>query len=144
MRFIALAASAFALAATTAIADPIEERQEIMKAFGDSMRTLGPIAQGQADFDAAAVQAALETLNENAQAIDVATLFPEGSVGDSRAAPAIWENLDDFTAKVEAFQADTAAAVEAAPQDIDAFREVFGPAASNCGTCHESYRIERG
>jgi cytochrome c556 len=33
-------------------ADIIEDRQAIMKERGDIMRVLGPIAQGQQDFDA--------------------------------------------------------------------------------------------
>jgi cytochrome c556 len=37
------------------------------------------MVQGEADFDDAAVMAALTKLNENVQAIDVAASFPPGS-----------------------------------------------------------------
>ena len=40
-------------------ADPIDDRQALMKERGQILRTLGPIAQGRADFDAATVMAAL-------------------------------------------------------------------------------------
>ena len=38
-------------------------------------------------------------------------------------------------------QVNTAAAVEAAPQDLAAYQAVFGAVASNCGSCHEAYRM---
>jgi cytochrome c556 len=134
-----IAAALLAIFAAPALADPVEDRQAIMKERGQIMRTLGPIAQGRQPFDAATVMAALERLNANAQAHDVATLYPAGSEGGDAAA-AIWSDMDGFRAADERFKQGVATALAAGPQDLDAFRASFGPAAQNCGACHESYR----
>lgn len=134
-----IAATLVAFFAVPAIADPIDDRQTLMKERGQIMRTLGPIAQGRQPFEAATVMAALERLNANAQAHDVATLYPAGSEGGDAAA-AIWTDMNGFRAADERFKQGVAAALAAAPQDLDAFRASFGPAAQNCGACHENYR----
>lgn len=144
MRMPILAIAFASLTVSVAAADPIEDRQAIMKERGQIMRTLGPIAQEKQPFDAAIVLAALEQMNANAQKTDIPALYPEGSEtgGDTKAAPAIWEDMAGFTAISDKFKTDAAAAAEAAPQDLEAFKAVFGPMASNCGTCHEKYRLE--
>lgn len=145
MKIIACVAAALSILSTAAIADPIEDRQNLMKERSDLMRTLGPIAQEQQPFDAATVMAALEQLNANAQkgVENFDALWPEGShEGDTKASPVIWEDIEGFRAATEKFATDAAAAVEANPQDLAAFQAVFGPAASNCGSCHEKYRLE--
>jgi cytochrome c556 len=136
--FLAVAVS---FIATSALADPIEDRKAIMKERADVMQVLVPIAQGKQPFDAAVVMEQLEKLNANAQSVDVQALWPEGSdTGDTRSLPKIWEDMEGFTAAHEKFKADTAAAVEANPQDLEAFRAVMGTVGGNCGSCHEAYR----
>lgn len=146
MRKLILAISALAFSATAAIADPIADRQALMKANGKAVGMLAPIVKGEKPFDAAVVLAALTSLNESAQKIDVAVLFPAGSDkgGDTIASPKIWEDPAAFQAKVEKFKADTAAAVAAAPKDVDALKAQFGAIGSNCGGCHEAFRIKKG
>lgn len=145
MKKLLLALPLLAMTVAAAAADPYADRVAIMKSNGEAMKVLVPVAKGEAPFDAAVVAAALGKINEGAQKIDVAALFPAGSnTGDSTAAPAIWENLADFTAKVDKFKADAAAAAAANPADADAFKAVFGPLAGNCGGCHETYRIKKG
>jgi len=142
MRLLAFAASAAVLVVTAASADPIEDRKNIMKERGAQMRVLAPIAQGQQPFDAAAVMTALEALNANAMATDVEALWPAGSdTGDTKSAPKIWEDMAGFQAAMEKYKADVAAAVAANPQDLPAFQAVFGPVASNCGSCHQAFRL---
>lgn len=143
MRLFALAATALSLTVAGAFADPIEDRKENMKERASLMRILGPIAQGQQDFDAATVLDALIKLNENAQAAtDVATLWAPGTEsGDTKSAPRIWEDLEGYQAASDKYAADTAAALAANPQDLDSFRAAFGPVAANCGACHEPYRM---
>jgi cytochrome c556 len=144
MKILAIASAiAVAFAATSSFADPLEDRKNIMKERGAQMRILGPIAQGQQPFDAAAVMAALEVLNTNAQAAtDIDALWPAGSEGgDTKSAPAIWEDRAGFQAASDKYAADVAAAVEANPQDLQGFQAVFGPVAGNCGSCHEGYRL---
>jgi cytochrome c556 len=145
MRTAAIVAAALSIAATAATAEPIEDRQNVMKERASIMRVLGPIAQERQPFDAATVMDALEQLNTNAQqsVANFDALWPEGSgSGDTKAAPAIWEDMDGFRAASEKFAVDAAAAAEAAPQDLAAFQAVFGTVAGNCVSCHEKYRLE--
>jgi len=140
-----LAISALVFAASAAIADPIADREALMKSFGRSVGALAPVAKGEKPFDAAEVLAALTTLNEDAQKLDVEALFPEGSTNDeSTASPKIWEDKAGFQAAVDKYKADAAAAVAAAPGDLDAFKAEFGKVTSNCGTCHQAFRIKKG
>lgn len=142
MRLLAVAASVAVLLVGAASADPLEDRKNIMKERGAQMRVLGPIAQGQQPFDAAAVLQALETLNANAMAVDVDALWPEGTeMGDTKSAPKIWEDMAGFKAANDKYAADVAAALAANPQDLAAFQAAFGPVAANCGACHQGYRL---
>lgn len=141
MRLALLAATTLVLTMSAAGADIIEERQAIMKERGDIMRVLGPIAQGQQDFDAGTVLAALEQMNQNALGDRIIEYFPEGThEGETRALPAIWEDTDTFVEIETTFAANVQAAVDAAPGDLDAFRAAFSPVAAQCGACHERFR----
>jgi cytochrome c556 len=143
MRRFLVAASACALLAVPATADILEEREAIMKERADLMRVLGPIAQGQQPFDADTVMATLERMNENALGDTIMDYFPEGTDGgDTRALPAIWENTGEFVEIETTYAANIQAAVDAAPGDLDEFRAVFGPVATQCGACHEHFRAE--
>ncbi len=122
MRKLILAISALALVTSAAFADPIADRQALMKANGKAMGALVPMTKGEKPFDAAVVLDGAEDLNDNAQKMDVAGLFPAGSdtSGDTTASPKIWEDMAGFQAKVDKFKADTAAALAAPPQDVEA------------------------
>lgn len=141
--FVALSLSLAAVTVTHA--DPLADRSAIMKALGKAVGSVAPIAKGEAPFDAGAVAAAFAAINTEAQKIDAAALFPEGSnTGESTAAPKIWEDMAGFTAAMDKFKADTAAAAAANPADLAAFQAEFGKVTKNCGSCHEVYRIKKG
>lgn len=146
MKKLILAISLFALTASAATADPIADRQALMKTNGKAIGQLVAITKGEQPFDAAAVLAALTTLSEDAQKLDVATLFPAGSEtgGDTTASPKIWEDAAGFQAAVDKFKADTAAAVANPPADVDGVKAAVGAIGQNCGTCHEAFRIKKG
>jgi len=145
MRKLMFAISALALVTSAALADPIADRQALMKANGKAMGVLVPITKGEKPFDAAVVLDALKTLSDDAQKMDVAALFPAGSHegGDTAASPKIWEDMAGFEAKVEKFKADTAAAAAAPPQDAAALGATVGAIGSNCGGCHEAFRLKK-
>jgi cytochrome c556 len=145
MKRLFLALSLTAMAASVSYADPYADRSAIMKAIGKAVGSVAPIAKGEAPFDAAAVAAALNAINAEAQKVDVAVLFPEGSnTGESTAAPKIWEDMAGFTAAMDKFKAATAAAAAANPADLAAFQAEFGKVTENCGSCHQVYRIKKG
>jgi cytochrome c556 len=145
MKKLLLAISLFALTVSAATADPVADRQALMKANGKAVGQLAAIAKGEQPFDAAAVLAALTTLNDDAQKLDVAALFPAGSdTGDTTASPKIWQDMAGFQAKVDKFKADTAAALATPPADVDGVKAALGVIGQNCGGCHELFRIKKG
>ncbi len=143
MKSVLLALSAVAIFATSAYADPIADRKAVMKERGGIVGgQLAPIAKGEKPYDAAVVMAALQALGENAKKWDEDALFPAGSnAGDTKASPKIWEDMAGFKAAGDKFEADVAAAIAANPADLDAFKPLFGAIASNCGGCHQAYRM---
>lgn len=145
MRIAVTVAGALALTLSVAFAEPIEERQELMKSNGQAVGSVAPIAKGEKAFDAEAVNAAFDKLAENAEMLDVEALFPAGTEtgGDTEAAPAIWEDREGFIAAIEEYKADVSAAAEMDIQDLDTFRAQFGAVTQNCGSCHETYRQKK-
>ncbi len=142
MRKLILAASALMVGMVAAYADPVEDREALMKSFGKAVGQLAPIAKGEKPFDAAEVKAGLEMLNTQAQKFDAAVLFPEGTLGES-ASPKIWEDWAGFTAAVDKFKGDVAEAAGAPPTELAAFQATFGKVAGNCGACHEAFRVKK-
>jgi cytochrome c556 len=131
---------AVAAAAAYAVEDPILTRQKLMKSNGGAAGAASAMLKGEIPFHAAVGRAALMTMN--AVAYSYGDYFPEGSqAGDTKASPKIWEDPQGFAAALAEFQQDTDAALQADPQDLDAFKAAFGPVAENCKTCHETFRL---
>ncbi|MGX1306059.1 cytochrome c556 [Amorphus suaedae] len=120
----------------------IEKRQELMKSAGRATKAAGQMVKGETAWDAAAAEAAMQTL------VDVGTqfptLFPDDSKtgGKTEAAPAIWEDKADFEAHAASLATDAEAAKMAAAGGLDAFKPAFGKAAGNCRSCHEKFRTD--
>ena len=142
-----LSLSLLALGVGAALAqDVVAERQGIMKERAGILRKLSPYAKGEQDYDAAQVQALLSALDENARKKSAKELFPEGSEAkpgeDNEASPKIWEDWVGFQASWDKYDAATAAAAAAKPQDAAALTAQFSAVGTNCGGCHKVYRIQ--
>jgi cytochrome c556 len=146
MRKLILAISVLALGSAAASADPIGDRQALMKERGKLVGGLAKMVKGEQPFDADAVLAALKGLEANAEKFDAEALFPKGSEagGDTTAAPKIWEDMAGFKAAEDKYLADVKAAVDAAPTDVDALNAQIGKIGPDCASCHQSYRIKKG
>lgn len=145
MRKLVIAISMLALAASAAFADPILDRQALMKERGKIVGGLSKVVKGEEPFDAAAVLTQLQALQANAEKFDVEALFPKGTDrGDTTAAPKIWEDMAGFKAAEDKYLADVKAAVASAPADVDALKTQIGTIGSDCGTCHQGYRVKKG
>jgi Cytochrome c556 len=147
MKFrILLCAAALAVSGTFAGAadEPQVIRQEMMKKVGGAVGALSKVVKGETPYDSAAVLAQLQAISDTMATF--ADQFPAGSETgmDSEAAPAIWENPEDFRAKADKLKADADAAIAAAPADAAALGALFGPIAQNCGACHQTYRLKNG
>jgi cytochrome c556 len=128
-------------------ADPIKDRQALMKAVGGSAKILGGMLDGSVPYDAAKASEALTALQTAGTKFsgEFDALFPAASKdGDTTAAPAIWEKADDFKAKSKAFADDATAAIEATKKDEASFKAAAGKAFGNCKSCHETYRVKKG
>lgn len=140
----ATAVATLALALPLAASDAaITARKAQMSAFGQNLGVLATMAQGRAPYDAAAAQAAADTMFTLTRA-DLGALFPEGSAqgeaANTRALPAIWANGGDFLARYAALQAGAEAMQAAAGTDLAALQGALGGLAGSCQACHSQYR----
>lgn len=76
--------------------------------------------------------------------LDVSRAFGPGSdKGTTRAKPEIWENMDDFNAKMDDFR-DAAALLStaAASGDKKAIGQGIAATGKSCKSCHDEYKSE--
>jgi cytochrome c556 len=126
------------IAAAWAQTNVVEQRQNIMKTFGAQVRTVSGMLRGQAPFDLAQVQTALNTFSEGSQ--KAPPLFAPGSdVGDTKALPSVWERKAEFNGLFEQFNKDSQTAL-ASIKDEASFKATMPKVLENCGTCHKSFR----
>jgi cytochrome c556 len=146
MRKLILAISVLALGSAAASADPIADRQALMKERGKIVGGLVKMVKGEQPFDAGSALDALKQLEANAEKFDTEKLFPVGSEqgGETTAAPKIWEDKAGFNAAEDKLLADVKAAVAAPPADVDALKAQVGTLGSDCSSCHQTYRIKKG
>src|SRR5262245_1087682 len=105
----ALAVAVFAFGATDLVAQsgPIAARKALMKANGDQNRIATEMLEGKRPFDlveAKKVFVAFVDAGEKALA-----LFPDNSKtgGDTAALPPIWEDTDDFNARLAKLETES-------------------------------------
>jgi cytochrome c556 len=135
----------FALGLSVAIAqqDPIAARKALMKGNGDQAKIGVAMIKGEAPFDLEKARKIFAVFEDTAA--KAPALFPANSTtgGDTAADPKIWENMEDFKARLAKLGTD---AKEAAGKvtDLDSFKAAFGAIGKNdCGGCHEKYRIKK-
>lgn len=135
------AATAMVVTAVTAAASEgaIDYRQHTMAAVGGHMQALVDIVQQKVPHS--------DHLQTHANALaDLAaiapTLFPEGSAGGD-ALPAIWENADDFQAKLADFkEAADGMKTAAATGEQGTIGMALRSLGQSCKGCHDSYQAQ--
>jgi cytochrome c556 len=135
-------ALATGVVATSAFAtdDPILTRKKLMQANGGAAGAMQAMIKGETPFSKAVATSALRTFN--AVAYSVGDYFPEGSdQGDTKAAPAIWEDMGGFEAALTNFQQATDEARAMEPESVEDLQAAMGMIGKTCGGCHEDYRI---
>jgi cytochrome c556 len=148
------AVAAIALGVSAAIAQqaPIAARKALMKANGDAAKNAGAMIKGDAPFDLAAVHkifAAFEDAAAKMPALFPASSKPGDTSADSdpfSASPKIWndDNMADLKARFTKFGEDAKAA-DGSVKDLDGFKAALGDIGkSDCGACHQLYRIKKG
>ena len=147
MRFRTLAAAAALAAlgagAVVAADEPQVVRPEMMKKVGGAMGALAGIAKGEKPYEAEIVKASLTTMSEVAKAFP--DQFPAGSETghETEAKAEIWEKMDDFKAKAAKLGTDAETVLASMPADQAAVGEALKTIGSNCGGCHEVYRVKK-
>ena len=139
----AIAAVALGVGVAVAQQDPIAARKALMKANGDEAKIGAAMAKGERPFELATAQKIFAAFED--AAAKAPSLFPPNSKtgGDTAADPKIWENMDDFKARLAKLGTDAKAASESV-KDLDSFKAAFGGIGKNdCGGCHEKYRVKK-
>ncbi len=141
--FFAVAAIALGVGVALAQQDPIAARRALMKANGDEAKAGAVMAKGEAPFDLAKARTMFSTFED--AAAKAPSLFPDNSKtgGDTAAKPEIWENIEDFKARLVKLGTDSKAALDSVT-DLDTFKAAFGNIGKNdCAGCHEKYRVKK-
>jgi cytochrome c556 len=112
-------------------------RQDLMDSNGGAMKTLGGMAGGEVAFDAAAAQAALKTLADNAAAIPTAFKNQGAADPESKAKPEIWTSWDDFLEEAKGL-GDAAAATDGT--SLDGLKAGMGAIGGACKDCHTTFK----
>ena len=123
-------------------ASQIGARTSQFKLLAFNIGPLVGMAQGNIEYDAAMAQTAADNLATVA-AIHQDRMWPEGSDNTShatRALPSIWENIDDFQAKLEDLRAATRTLQASAGTGLDGVRSGLRGVGAACSACHEDYR----
>jgi cytochrome c556 len=138
---IALAASAQAPAPKPE--QVIAYRQSLFKTIGWNFAPMGAMVKGSKPWDGAEFKRRSIAVAFAAVQLDEAFAAGSDRGAVTDALPAIWENPDDFAAKLKAFrQASNALRVAAAGSDQERIKAAFGEVRQTCGDCHETYRAE--
>ncbi|MEY8880882.1 cytochrome c [Donghicola sp. XS_ASV15] len=138
----ALATSALAQSAT----DTAKARRAFFTLIGYEMGTVGAMAQGKMDYDAEAASAAAADMVALTK-YTMSDLFAPGTSsddvpGETRALPAIWEDMSGFQAAGEDFTAALMELNAVAGDGLDALRPAVGKLGGTCKACHDEYRAK--
>ncbi|CUH76927.1 c-type cytochrome [Tropicibacter naphthalenivorans] len=121
----------------------VKARQGQFRIMALNLGVLGGIAKGAIEYDAATASAAADSL-VGVSMVHQPTLFKEGtdsmSVDGTRAMPEIWDNMDDFGTKWEAYKTAAAEMQTAAATGKDAIGPALGKLGGSCKGCHDTYR----
>ena len=136
-----IAASGISAYAHSGATGVVKERMEMMSNIASEMKFIGKMLKGSIAFDAEAAAIAAAAIADYAGQIP--EVFPATSGGGlSEAAPAIWENWDEFVAlsdETASRAATLAEAVESAADPMDV-RPAFRTLGNACLSCHEDFR----
>ena len=119
-----------------------DSRIAVMKKVGGAAGALGAIAKGDKPYDADVVKAALQTIAENAKAFPE-HFGPNSDKTDPEVNPKIWDNFDDFKAKAAKLSNNAEVALAQLPADQAGVGATLKTLGSDCGACHQAYRIKK-
>jgi cytochrome c556 len=121
--------------------DAIKYRQSAMFLVGQNFGPLAAMAQAKIPYDK-------DAAIKHADIVAFVSRLPlqgfqpgTDTGGNTKAKPEIWENMDDFKAKLEKMQQETAKLAEVAQSgDFNALKAQVGETGKACKACHDKYR----
>ena len=122
--------------------EPLQSyRQSYFALAAMNFGPMGAMVKGEAPWDAEKFAAYAKDLAA-VSSLNVERGFAPGSdKGKTRAKPEIWENMDDFSAKLGDFRTAAANLDSAAESgDADAMKAAFGATGKSCKACHDEYK----
>jgi cytochrome c556 len=152
MRIVPIAIATVAMVAAASVAAKVSgpqaaqimhQRHEGMENIGKAFKTLHREFDSPSPFAPTVKTSAAQIASLSKQA---SHWFPEGTgpeVGKTGAKPEIWQNPQDFTAKLSAFQrAAQVFNAAAASGDMNAAKSRYADLGGTCKACHDKYRSE--
>ena len=120
--------------------DAIKYRKSVYAVMGWNFGPLAAMAKGDKPYDKD------EAIRRSANIAFVSRLplegfIPGSDLGETKAKPEIWDNLDDFKSKLEKMQGETAKLADVAKLgDFNALKAQIGETGKACKACHDKYR----
>jgi len=149
MKFLRICLSAMLMSATMVttahdqgdtIEAAIKYRQSGFQMISWHVKPMGAMIQGKTDWDLALFQKHANAIASLAP-LPINGFIPDSDMGDTHAKPEIWENWEDFNAKMNALIQETKTLAEVASNgNQDAIKEQFIKTAGTCKSCHKKYR----
>ena len=145
MATAALLGAATALPAAAQFAKPedaIKYRQAVFTVMNRHFGIVAAMANGKIPFDAkaAAENAEIATMMSK---LPYAAFVPGSDLGDTKAKPKIWAEMDKFKAAATKMQGEMAKLnVAAKSGNLDAIKAAVGATGKSCKACHDNYREE--
>ena len=131
------AGSAFAQAKPE---DAIKYRQGVYRVMGWNFGPMAAMAKGERPYDAAAFARHAEIVAYMSR-MPLEGFSPGSDSGETKAKPEIWLDMDDFKAKLEKMQTETAKLAEVAKSgDFNAAKAQLGETGKACKACHDKFR----
>jgi cytochrome c556 len=119
-------------------------RHSIFQTIRWNFMPLSEMARGKREFDAAEAKRRALAVAYLATLLDEA--FPAGSgasAGTTDALDVIWQDPDDFAARLKAFQVEANQLRKIATHgDAAAFNEQFRKVGGTCKNCHDKYKAD--
>jgi len=122
----------------------VETRQSVLHLMGWNIGPLGGMARGRMEFDVERVE------TNAARLVALSEMLSDAFAADTRAnnvtteaLDVIWEQPDEFAAKIEAtIEASKDLLNVAATGDEGDIKAAIGQLGSTCGSCHDDFRLD--
>lgn len=121
----------------------VSYRQSLYALLGANFGPMSAMIKGEMPWDDAAFKGFADDL-EKVSTLNFERGFPDASQpGQTRAKPEIWENMDDFLAKLDDLRREAAKLAEVAGTgDQKAIMEQFKVTGGTCKACHDEYKAK--